>query len=147
MKLCRGVLALLGVAAVISCEDHMKNALVMYGSPTSYYSVKGKVTNMKNEALKGIKVKPAGYYSNLYGRICTDAQGTFTIEKQRDGGDMVWDKYYHVYYVPLIFEDTTGVYVKDTVNVEVVKVGSGEGSFGGSYYEAKDVKIAMKEKQ
>ncbi len=138
LKLCRVVLALLGVAAVISCEDHLGDTPVMYGSPTSDYSVKGKVINMKHEALEGIKVKPL--YDDYPDSTYTDAHGAFSIERKATSC-VFWDRTGNC-YVPFIVEDTTGTYFKDTVNVKLVQVKEGEGWYNGAY-EAREAKITM----
>lgn len=142
LNLCRGLLALLGVAVVISCEDNLGNAIVMYGSPTADYSVKGKVVNMNLEALKGIKVKPL--YDNYPpdSTSVTDAQGAFSIERKSLGG-VEQDQFGKgQYFVRLIVEDPSGVYNKDTVKVDLVQVKESDGWYRGGF-EAKDAKITM----
>ncbi len=138
LKLFRGFLALLGIAVATSCEDILDNIPVAYGTPTMDYTVMGKVVNYKAEPLKGIKIKPR--WDNWPpDSTYTDAQGAFVVA--RKGGSLEWksDKFY---YAPLIVEDTSGVYRKDTVYIKMVQIKEG-GSWYKGEFEAKDVKITM----
>lgn len=142
LKLCQGILALLGVAAVISCEDKFDSIPLAYGTPTTDYSIKGKVVNMKQEVLKGIKIKPL--YDYPPDSTYTNAQGEFSIERKASGYELttVSPNGPIKYKLSLIVEDTMGTYFKDTVKVELVQVKEGDGWYRGEF-EAKDVKITM----
>lgn len=129
LKLCQGLLALLGVSAAVSCIRYE------YGTPTMDYTVMGKVMNQQGENLKGIKVKSMEYMPDS---TYTDAYGSFRIiENDATGGGGK---------VPLVFEDEADVYRSDTVYVQLTQVEEGDGDWYCGVYEAKDVKITMRKK-
>lgn len=138
LKLFKGVLALLGIAATTSCDDIIGNYPTAYGTPTMDYTVMGKVVNMRQEPLEGIKIKPRWDNWPLDSTY-TDSQGAFVVA--RKSGALEWksDKFY---YAPLIVEDTAGVYHKDTVYIKMVQIKEGDGWYRGEF-EAKDAKITM----
>lgn len=134
LKLCKAVLSMLGVAAFSSCDIL---GAVEYGVPNMDYTVMGKVVNARNEALKGIKVKTmnrnglSGQRDSTY----TDASGNFTVSQE------------HVFpyeKVPIIFEDESGIYKTDTVDVMLTKVKEGKGWYNGEF-AAENMEITMKE--
>ena len=132
VKLCKRLLALLGFA-VVSCD--ILEIRCEYGTPTMDYTVMGKVVNRQGENLKGIKVKSMEYMPDS---TYTDAYGSFRIvENDVTGGGGK---------VPLVFEDETEIYRSDTVYVQLTQVEEGDGDWYCGAYEAKDVKITMKEK-
>lgn len=129
LRLCQGLLTLLGVSAAVSCIRYE------YGTPTMDYTVMGKVENSKGENLKGIKVKSLEYMPDS---TYTDGYGQFRIiEKSVTGGGGK---------VPIVFEDESEVYKPDTVYVQLTKVEEGDGDWYNGVYEAKDVKVVMKHK-
>ena len=140
VKLLQGFLALLGVAVATSCDDIIGGTICAYGTPTMDYTISGKVVNARNETLKDIRVKML-YEKNFL--VMTDAKGAFAITKNRTF-NVAYDK--GKYYVPLIFDDTTGVYRKDTVLVELAKVIDCDDQWYIGVYQAKDLKITMEDK-
>ena len=103
------------------------------------YTVMGKVVNMRQEPLEGIKIKPRWDKWPLDSTY-TDSQGTFVVV--RKGGALEW-KSDTFYYAPLIVEDTAGVYYKDTVYIKMVQIKEGDGWYRGEF-ESKDAKITMR---
>lgn len=137
LKLCKGLLALLGIAVATSCDDILGGLVCEYGTPSMDYTVMGKVVNARNEALKGIKVKTmnrnglSGQRDSTY----TDASGNFAVSQE------------HVFpyeKVPIIFEDESGIYKTDTVDVMLTKVKEGKGWYNGEF-AAENMEITMKE--
>lgn len=135
LKISKWLLTFMGFAAV-SCDSlSPKDA---YGTPTMDYTVMGKVVNMRQEPLEGIKIKPRWDKWPLDSTY-TDSQGTFVVV--RKGGALEW-KSDTFYYAPLIVEDTAGVYHKDTVYIKMVQIKEGHGWYKGEF-ESKDAKITM----
>ena len=137
LKLCKGLLGLLGIVVATSCDDILGGLVCEYGTPSMDYTVMGKVVNARNEALKGIKVKTmnrnglSGQRDSTY----TDASGNFTVSQE------------HVFpyeKVPIIFEDESGIYKTDTVDVMLTKVKEGKGWYNGEF-AAENMEITMKE--
>ncbi len=128
LKISKWLLTMMGFAAV-SCDSlSPKDA---YGTPTMDYTVMGKVVNIRQEPLEGIKVKPVGKLDGTY----TDVSGAFTIVQQQITG--------FGGYADLIFEDEENVYIKDTVKIPLTKVKDGDGWYNGEFV-AKDAKITMR---
>lgn len=128
LKISKWLLTFMGFAAV-SCDSlSPKDA---YGTPTMDYTVMGKVVNIRQEPLEGIKVKPVGKLDGTY----TDVSGAFTIVQQQITG--------FGGYADLIFEDEENVYIKDTVKIPLTKVKDGDGWYNGEFV-AKDAKITMR---
>ena len=128
LKISKWLLTFMGFAAV-SCDSlSPKDA---YGTPTMDYTVMGKVVNIRQEPLEGIKVKPVGKLDGTY----TDVSGAFTIVQQQITG--------FGGYADLIFEDEENVYIKDTVKIPLTKVKDGDGWYNGEFV-AKDAKIIMR---
>lgn len=128
LKISKWLFTMMGFAAV-SCDSlSPKDA---YGTPTMDYTVMGKVVNIRQEPLEGIKVKPVGKLDGTY----TDVSGAFTIVQQQITG--------FGGYADLIFEDEENVYIKDTVKIPLTKVKDGDGWYNGEFV-AKDAKITMR---
>lgn len=128
LKISKWLFTMMGFAAV-SCDSlSPKDA---YGTPTMDYTVMGKVVNIRQEPLEGIKVKPVGKLDGTY----TDVSGAFTIVQQQITG--------FGGYADLIFEDEENVYIKDTVKIPLIKVKDGDGWYNGEFV-AKDAKITMR---
>lgn len=128
LKISKWLLTMMGFAAV-SCDSlSPKDA---YGTPTMDYTVMGKVVNIRQEPLEGIKVKPVGKLDGTY----TDVSGAFTIVQQQITG--------FGGYADLIFEDEENVYIKDTVKIPLTKVKDGDGWYNGEFV-AKDAKITLR---
>lgn len=130
LKISKWLLTMMGFAAV-SCDSFASLSPCAYGTPTMDYTVIGKVVNMRQEPLEGIKVKPVGKLDSTY----TDVSGAFTIVQQRITG--------FGGYADLIFEDEENVYIKDTVKIPLTKVKDGDGWYNGEF-ESKDAKITMR---
>ena len=138
LKLCKGLLGLLGIVVATSCDDILGGMICAYGTPTIDYTVQGKVVNLKAEPLKGIKIKPR--WDNWPpDSTFTDAQGAFVVA--RTGGSLEW-KSDGFYYAPLIVEDTAGIYRTDTVYIKMEQIKEGDNWYKGEF-EAKDAKITM----
>lgn len=146
LKLCKGLLGLLGIVVATSCDDILGGMVCEYGTPVMDFTIMGKVVNVQDEALHGINVKCLRSYRvpDSIG-VYTDASGAFTIQKEREAfgiGD------YGRVYIPIVLEDPNGVYARDTVEVDVKLVASS--SSGGHWhlgiFENKDAKIVMKNK-
>ena len=138
VKLFQGLLALLGVVSATSCDDILGGMVCAYGTPTMDYTVQGKVVNARDEALKGIKVKTMSR-NGLSGRqdsTYTDVSGNFTVSQE------------HVFpyeTVPIVFEDESGTYKSDTLDVKLTQVKEGKNWYSGEF-AAGDVKVTMKDK-
>lgn len=139
LKLFGALLPLFGVTALSSCDKGILGGMVCeYGTPTMDYTVMGKVVNVQNEPLKGIKVKPL-HDSWPRDSTYTDTQGNFTVRRERS-----WlESNYGIYYAPLTVEDTSGIYRNDTVRVKMVRIKEADGWYKGAF-EARDEKIIMK---
>ena len=138
LKISKWLFTMMGFAAV-SCDSFASLSPCAYGTPTMDYTVMGKVVNMRQEPLEGIKIKPR-WDKWPPDSTYTDSQGAFVVA--RKSGALEWksDKFY---YAPLIVEDTAGVYHKDTVYIKVVQIKEGDGWYRGEF-EAKDAKITMR---
>lgn len=135
LRLCKALLSFIGVAAVATSCD----IVCEYGTPTMDYTVMGKVVNEKKEALQHIKVKGLhhDYWDGNLDSTYTSASGEFAITQQRITG--FGEK------ASLVFEDESGVYRTDTVDVKLEQVKKGSGWYNGEF-AAEDVEIVMKEK-
>lgn len=103
------LLALLGLGG---CEDVKEviglNQMSMYGTPSAYYSVKGKVTDMEGNPIPGINVS---FYGVYYGSPGTPAGvDPFRINLETDGnGAYAWESKHFPYpQVRVQFDDTDG---------------------------------------
>jgi len=130
LKISKWLFTMMGFAAV-SCDSFASLSPCAYGTPTMDYTVMGKVVNIRQEPLEGIKVKPVGKLDGTY----TDVSGAFTIVQQQITG--------FGGYADLIFEDEENVYIKDTVKIPLTKVKDGDGWYNGEFV-AKDAKITMR---
>ena len=140
LKLCKGLLGLLGIVVATSCDDILGGLVCEYGTPSMDYTVMGRVVNLKAEPLKGIKIKPKWETWPPDDSTYTDAQGSFVVA--RKGAMLEW-KTDNFYYAPLIVEDTSGLYRADTVYVKMVQIKEGDNRWYKGEFEAKDVKITM----
>ncbi len=132
IKICKSLLAFLGFA-VVSCD--ILEVRDEYGTPTMDYTVMGKVVNDKKEVLPQIKVK--GLLPNWDGNrdsTYTAASGEFAITQQRITG--FGGK------ASLIFEDESGVYRTDTIDVTLTQKKKGSGWYNGEF-AAEDVEVIM----
>ena len=128
LKISKWLLTFMGFAAV-SCDSlSPKDA---YGTPTMDYTVMGKVVNIRQEPLEGIKVKPVGKLDGTY----TDVSGAFTLVQQQITG--------FGGYADLIFEAEENVSIKENVKIPLTKVKDGDGWYNGEFV-AKDAKITMR---
>ncbi len=83
------LLALLGLGGCEGIEEDLGIIEVMYGTPSVHYSVKGKVTDEKGNAVKGIEVSVYGNYmenGQLVSRPfmpgdASDEKGSYTKER------------------------------------------------------------------
>ena len=136
LKIFKSFLALLGISLAGSCD--IIGMRCEYGTPTMDYTVMGKVVNEKKETLPQIKVK--GLRHNWDGNrdsTYTAASGEFVITQQRIAG--FGEK------ALLVFEDESGVYRTDTVDIKLEQVKKGSGWYNGEF-AAEDVEIVMRKK-
>ena len=138
LKLCKGLLGLLGIVMATSCDDILGGMVCEYGTPSMDYTVMGKVVNARNEALKGIKVKTMSR-NGLSGRqdsTYTDVSGNFTVSQENVFPNKT---------VPIVFEDESGTYKSDTLDVKLTQVKEGKNWYSGKF-AAEDVKVTLEDK-
>lgn len=138
LKLCKGLLGLLGIVVATSCDDILGGMVCEYGTPSMDYTVMGKVVNARNEALKGIKVKTMSR-NGLSGRqdsTYTDVSGNFTVSQESVFPNKT---------VPIVFEDESGTYKSDTLDVKLTQVKEGKNWYSGKF-AAEDVKVTLEDK-
>ena len=132
------ILGLLGFTAcgVFSCE---------YGTPTTDFNVKGKVTDSEGTPIKGIVVSSTGLHSFVDGTglsAMTDEKGEFVTNKIKEFGVMG----------TLVFTDVDGAenggdfetYEKDLSKFPQTQVKEGEGWYRGEYEVTAEVKLTKK---
>lgn len=135
-RLCAFLLALLGVA---SCDsDSIK---CEYGTPNADFQIKGKVTDMENNPIKGIQVKTPESFGVT--QAYTSADGTFDVTF-KDFPPSNNNK------INLTFIDIDGVdngdFADKTESIQVTQVGEASGSwYEGSFY-ADNVIVKMEKK-
>lgn len=133
-----GILTLLGFS---SCDP----GAAMYGTPHSYFTIKGKVTNKSNVPIPQIQIRsPYGegvpYVDTLY----TDSKGQFSYS---------FEGFYRSENVPLLLSDIDGEqnggsYAPDSVSVSFKGVDITGGDGGWYLGEAtKEVTIVLKKKK
>ncbi len=129
------IMAALSLLGFSSCDEG--GVELEYGTPTSDYQVKGKVTAEDGTPVKSVKVtthywadKEHNYDINT---TYTDASGEYTTEEADDpditrrikNGQLI-----------VTYEDESGVYANDTTwseDMAVKKVKKGEGWSSGSF--------------
>ena len=115
------LLALLGISSCgeINNEDDPFNQLLMYGTPSAQYSVKGKVTDEKGEAIQGLQV--------ILGK------------RYYDDSSVIWDQHY--FPIDTLTTDSNGVYQYDSGTVFPIEnlqidVNDIDGTAGGGEFNS-----------
>lgn len=147
LRLCRWGLTILGVNAVISCNDNVDVAPLYgviaaeYGSPFIEFKLKGKVVSSHNETpVKGIAVTYTNEKTNIESKdtVWTAADGGF----EYNGADFPTES------VILKFTDVDGISNVDEfrtkeVQVKLSKEQDGEGNWNMGVYTADDLLIKL----
>lgn len=137
-RLATRLFLLLGFSACNAWEED-KEMLLMYGTPTADFAIKGKVVDGENKAsgLPDIQIVIRNKHSRFYAdTLYTDKDGEFVYQTS----DMLSNP------IRIIYEDTqTGVFKKDSVEVKLEQIKPGNGPWHDGTYEA-DVTIEMERK-
>ena len=145
------MLSALGFSACSDIEngdkksDDWQDIPCMYGTPTTEFVVKGKVTDSAGVPIKGIVISSKGINSFDDGSglsAVTADDGTFTTNKMREFGVMG----------TLIFTDTDGeanggdfaTLEVDISDLPQQKIKKGKGWYNGEYEVTADVKLEKK---
>ena len=138
-KLLYLMLSLLGFSACGNAP------LDMYGTPTTDFTVKGKVTDSEGAPIKGIVVSSTGLHSFVDGTglsAVTDENGAFVTNTIKEFGVRG----------TLVFTDVDGAenggdfetYEKDLSKFPQTQLKEGEGWYRGEYEVTADVKLTKK---
>ena len=138
-KLLYLMLSLLGFSACGNAP------LDMYGTPTTDFTVKGKVTDSEGTPIKGIVVSSTGLNSFVDGTglsAVTDENGTFVTNTIKEFGVRG----------TLVFTDVDGAenggdfetYEKDLSKFPQTQLKEGEGWYRGEYEVTAEVKLIKK---
>ena len=115
------LLTLLGIGSCseVNNEDDPFKGLLMYGTPTAQYSVKGKVTDEKGKAIQGLQI--------ILGK------------RYYDDSSVIWDQHY--FPIDTLTTDSNGVYQYDSGTVFPVEnlqvdVNDIDGTAGGGEFNS-----------
>lgn len=140
LRVCRSVLALLGVSAA-GC-DLIGVGRVEYGCPYADFEVKGKVTDaLRDLPLQGIRVSATDEFGqNKYAAVTTDSEGRF---------ELLWSDFPDE-TVTLLVEDVDGpdnggTFAPQTFSVQLEQTEAGDGDWYEGRYSATDVTVRMNE--
>ncbi len=146
VKICRGLLAAMGLTVVTGCP-------VMYGSPHCDLTVKGVVTDERENPIEGMQVKAVQVMPKQSGveldeyeyelfNSRTDNAGKFEF-----GGTVTSFENPDVYVITedIDGEENGGFFTPETLKVDIVKVKDGDGDwYFGAYENAAPVEIRLK---
>lgn len=149
VKICRVLLTAMGFAAVTGCPG----IAVMYGSPRCDVTVKGVVTDEKENPIEGIQVKAVQVMPKQEGVILdryeyelfkslTDNAGAFELS-----GAVTSFENPAVYVIAedIDGEENGGCFAPETLKVDIVKVKDGDDNwYFGAYENATPVEIKLK---
>ena len=155
VKICRVLLTAMGFAAVTGCPKMYgcPEIPAMYGSPHCDVTVKGVVTDERENPIKGIRVKAvqvmpkqAGveldrYEYDLF-KSLTDNAGAFELS-----GSVTSFGNPEVYVITedIDGEENGGCFAPETLKVDIVKVKDGDDNwYFGAYENATPVEIKLK---
>lgn len=141
-KILNYLLALLGFAAATSC-DEAGNLIIgiapEYGTPTMDFEVSGKVVDQNSAPIEGIQVRCRTYDAPGHSTTLTAKDGSFSISGKSTAA---W-----LEFSDIDGPENGGEFATKMENIEVKKIGDGDGHWYMGKFEAKDVIIDMEEKK
>lgn len=116
-----GFLSILGFSCSSDDEENESNfvpGMVEYGTPTATFVIKGKVVNESGNRLTGIRIitkssapfKNNNDYFAFADTFYSDKKGNFSYIRERAP--------LNNYLIPIISEDVSGMYARDSSNVD-----------------------------
>lgn len=135
------LLSLLGFSSCSNENDDPGNDICLYGTPTTHYIIKGKVTDTDGKPINGVKVEVNETYDDnrrhLEGPVYTDEKGEYSAAP-----GVTFDTR-GVALLEVTFEDVDGeanggTFANDTVrgkDMTVKKISDGDGAWNRGTYE------------
>lgn len=143
LRFCRWGLAVLGISAVVSCEEIINNftPAAEYGCPTMEYEIKGKVVNDKDgNGIEGLRVSVyEGEILDDYGSVLSGKDGEFLLS----GNEFPQDSL--KVYVRDIDGEENGLFLDTEQTVGLKQDEKGDGTWYKGRFSASDVIIRVKE--
>lgn len=141
LKFCRWALAVLGISAVVSCEEIIDDILpaAEYGCPSMDFEIKGKVVNSENgDGIEGIRVS---VHENDYGSVLSGKGGEFVL----NGSEFPQDSL--KLFATDIDGQQNGLFQDTELMVGLSKEKDGDKSWYEGKYSASGIVIEMQGKE
>lgn len=141
-KILNYLLALLGFAAATSCDEAGNLIIGMaaeYGTPTMDFEVSGKVVDQNSAPIEGIQVRCMTYDAPGHSTTLTAKDGSFSISGKSMSALLEFSD--------IDGPENGGEFATKMENIEVKKIGDGDGRWYMGKFEAKGVVIDMEEKK
>lgn len=149
------LLSLLGFSSCNKNEiDDPGNNICLYGTPTTHYIIKGKVTDTNGKPINGVKVEANDTYDDRRRPLTdepvyTDEKGEYSANAWGISSDGQGNILLEVTFEDVDGEANGGTFANDTVrgkDMTIEKVKNGDGAWNRGTYEITANKT-MKKKQ
>lgn len=137
------LLSLLGFSSCSKNEiDDPGNDICLYGTPTTHYIIKGKVTDTDGKPINGVKVEANDTYGDrrrpLTESVYTDEKGEYSANGVGISSDGQGNILLEVTFEDVDGEANGGTFANDTVrgkDMTIEKVKDGDGAWNRGTYE------------
>lgn len=137
------LLSLLGFSSCNKNEiDDPGNDICLYGTPTTHYIIKGKVTDTDGKPINGVKVETNDTYADrrrpLTEPVYTDEKGEYSANGVGISSDGQGNILLEVTFEDVDGEANGGTFANDTVrgkDMTIEKVKDGDGAWNRGTYE------------
>lgn len=137
------LLSLLGFSSCNKNEiDDPGNNICLYGTPTTHYIIKGKVTDTDGKPINGVKVEANDTYGDrrrpLTEPVYTDEKGEYSANGVGISSDGQGNILLEVTFEDVDGEANGGTFANDTVrgkDMTIEKVKNGDGAWNRGTYE------------